>query len=340
MKTRIYTKGDYLARIISSLQRAQPGDRVLLATMDFDVNYKIYDQLLDALTRAAQRSVDVAFVVDAYTFLNSIILTSKARAKRQRNLRWIKALEAAGVHVTICNQPKLPITIPFMGRSHIKCFIINDVVYLGGCNFNNPLALDSMLEFQSKEAADWICAQFKMIAQTGSTQKAFNGQDLACVLPFGGKIIIDAGKRGQSTILDTAYQLIDTAKTNVTMTCQFFPGESTAHHLTQALLHKCHIMLYYSHPAAHGGSAFVQTIYNQLQRLRFPKQLLSGRLKRQAPVLHAKMLCSEQSAMIGSHNYVWQGVKFGTTEIAFVTQSPEIIKQIENSIHELVAPYR
>ena len=38
-----------------------------------------------------------------------------------------------------------------------------------------------------------------------------------------------------------------------------------------------------------------------------------------APKLHAKVLVSERCAIIGSHNYVWQGVRFGTAEIAFIT---------------------
>jgi|GEM_PF-4937906 len=56
--------------------------------------------------------------------------------------------------VTICNQPILPLSFPFMGRSHLKYCIINDAAYLGGCNLDNPSLLDSMLEIHSGELAD------------------------------------------------------------------------------------------------------------------------------------------------------------------------------------------
>lgn len=340
MKTRIYTKIDYLNSLIANIQATKPGDTILLATMDFDVQFPVYDQLLSALTEASQRSVNVTFIVDAYKFLNGPILPPKARVKRHKNLQWLTLLKEAGVQVTICNQPILPLSFPFMGRSHLKCCIINDAAYLGGCNLDNPSLIDSMLEIHSRELADWLFAQFMLIVHSGSTQKAFRGKDITLTLSSGDKIIIDAGRRNQSSILEAAHALIDAANDYVWAACYYFPGGNTGFHLKKAVLRKCNVMLYYSNPKAHKNFGSVQRLYVWTQRLKLPSELFRGQLRPEAPMLHAKMLSSGHLAMIGSHNYVWQGVKFGTTEIAFVTQSPEIIKQIENSIHELVAPYR
>ena len=55
----------------------------------------------------------------------------------------------------------------------------------------------------------------------------FKYKDLAHQLPSGDTILIDAGKRRQSSILAVALNLIDTAKAKILMTCQFFPGGPT-----------------------------------------------------------------------------------------------------------------
>ena len=338
MKTRIHNKSEYLSNLINKIERVKSGGRVLLATMDFDAQHSTYSRLLTALVRASEREVTVIFIVDAYSFLYG--QTSRQKNKRAQNKAWLGALKKSGAIVTICNKPKFPVTIPFMGRSHIKCAVVDDVVYLGGCNLDNPSLLDSMLEIHSRELADWLFAQFMLIVDSGSTQKAFRGKDITLTLSSGDKIIIDAGRRNQSSILEAAHALIDAANDYVWAACYYFPGGNTGFHLKKAVLRKCNVMLYYSNPKAHKNFGLVQRLYVWTQRLKLPSELFRGQLRSEAPMLHAKMLSSGHLAMIGSHNYVWQGVKFGTTEIAFVTQSPEIIKQIENSIHELVAPYR
>lgn len=334
MKTRIYNKSEYLSNLINKIEHVKSGGRVLLATMDFDAQHSTYSRLLTALVRASEREVTVIFIVDAYSFLYG--QTSRQKNKRAQNKAWLGALKKSGAIVTICNKPKFPVTIPFMGRSHIKCAVVDDVVYLGGCNLNNPNELDLMLELTCKDAAGWVYAQMLLVAETCSTETAFKYKDLAHQLPSGDTILIDAGKRRQSSILAVALNLIDTAKAKILITCQFFPGGPTGKGLKGALQRNCKVKLYYSQPAAHGGSAYLQHLYNWVQKRLLPEELFSRSMSSVAPKLHAKVLVSERCAIIGSHNYVWQGVCFGTAEIAFITTNSQVITQLDAAVEDLV----
>jgi hypothetical protein len=55
------------------------------------------------------------------------------------------------------------------------------------------------------------------------------------------------------------------------------------------------------------------------------------------PRLHAKLLATEQGAMIGSHNYVVQGVTLGTAEAAILRNDPQFSKQAIGVFRERLA---
>jgi hypothetical protein len=45
------------------------------------------------------------------------------------------------------------------------------------------------------------------------------------------------------------------------------------------------------------------------------------------PHIHAKLIATERAAMIGSHNYVVQGVSLGTAEAAILRNDPQFSEQ-------------
>jgi len=129
--------------------------------------------------------------------------------------------------------------------------------------------------------------------------------------------------RGQSLIYDEALNMIDSAKEWIYVTCQYFPGGPTAKHLAAAQKRGVRIQIDFSHPHTHNSAAAVHHMHQLAQRARgLPRNFFAGRLDKHVPKLHAKVLATEQGAMLGSHNYVVQGVQFGTAEIALQSFDP------------------
>lgn len=333
MDFTFYNRADYVRQVRDEILQTGKGDRVLVATMTIDAGEPGVHALLEALIRAAQQGASVTLLVDAYNFLSSpnklpgplwyhSSLPDRLAEPFRRDYRGLEAVAAAGANVVLTNQPHRRFSFIPGGRSHIKCAVVNDKLYIGGCNLNSVKTIDVMTAWQDTQAADWMYDKLSRMADTGSSQAAFGGEDQ--VLPIGAdsQLLIDAGTPGQSTILREAYHLIDNAEESLFMTCQYFPGGSTARHLAAAYKRGVRIHLAYSHPSVHGIEAPGHFIYAVRERTRVPQALFTHRLKKGLPKLHAKVLCSEKAAMIGSHNYVSQGVRFGTAEVALQVRTP------------------
>src|SRR6476659_4027194 len=59
----------YITALTRAVRQAKAGERVFVATMAFDPNVPIVDNLITALRRAATRGVIVTVIVDAINFL-------------------------------------------------------------------------------------------------------------------------------------------------------------------------------------------------------------------------------------------------------------------------------
>ena len=142
------------------------------------------------------------------------------------------------------------------------------------------------------------------------------GQDQEFVLDNKTRIIIDAGVPKQSAIYDEALGMIDNAQEWLVLTSQYFaPGVGTQA-LARALARGVKITYYYSHYSMHGPlEGPIHGVAQWGLKQRLPAALFEKRLPRGVH-LHAKLLATEQGAMIGSHNYGDLGVQLGTAEIA------------------------
>jgi len=187
-------------------------------------------------------------------------------------------------------------------------------------------------------AADWLYNWLVKLTSTESTTETFHGQDQLFTIRDGMQILIDAGVPKQSIIYDHAMELIDSAEKSIFFTCQYFPGGRTAQHLLAAHKRGVKVRIVYSHPHAHGQKAPMHHLYNLNERLRLPAEFFSERRPKYAPLLHAKVIATDKGAIVGSNNYVTQGVWLGTAEIALEYNDPEFSKQLiscmENQIQE------
>ena len=102
-----------------------------------------------------------------------------------------------------------------------------------------------------------------------------------------------------------------------------FPGKATAEHVVAAQKRGVKVTLYFD-PIKSRAPVLrpPHHLAEQLERKKYPAELFQHRLPPGLPRLHAKLLATEQAAMIGSHNYVVQGVAYGTAETAILRKDP------------------
>ena len=151
---------------------------------------------------------------------------------------------------------------------------------------------------------------------------------------------MDAGVKKKSLIYQKAMEVIDEAQESIYMFCQFFPYGETAKHLAAAHRRGCDITLVFNHPAKHGrlhspGHHFVII----KEKATAPRTFFEGRLPKNLPFLHAKLIASEKAAIMGSHNFVNAGVNLGTAELALLNRTPSFAKKAVSCINKQIERY-
>jgi phosphatidylserine/phosphatidylglycerophosphate/cardiolipin synthase-like enzyme len=329
------SRTEYFQQLTKDIESCRRGDRVALATMSYDPDEPLVFQLMRSLTAAAERGVVINLVVDAFSFLINGKTAAPGplwfrgqmprliREPFRTRLMTLQRLSDAGGRYVISNAPMRRFSLPHAGRSHIKTAVVNDRIFIGGHNLSQVDEIDVMTCWQEPDAADWIHATVEQIVDAGSTGAVFGGTDRECRLGPGRSLLLDAGIPGQSLILDEAMKFIDEAQECIFLSCQFFPGGRTAQRLLQAHRRGVRVRILYSHPRVHGIEAPAHRLHLFYERTRLPRSFFANQMPKHAHKVHAKLLVTEQGAMLGSHNYVTQGVRLGTAEIALQLRGPE-----------------
>jgi phosphatidylserine/phosphatidylglycerophosphate/cardiolipin synthase-like enzyme len=338
-KFTFYSSAEYRATLLDCIKQAKAGSRLLVTTMSFNPSEPPVGKIMQALASAAERKVKTTLIVDAHVFLIKRNMLSnspgplwyaKKLPKRLRQpyecrLRTLQQLnkQPEGEYA-IVNSPTRRFSLPVAGRSHIKLVIVDDVIFLGGCNLQGTKFIDMMVSWRDKPLADWLYVLFTKVKNDKHVLLTLNGQDISKKVDDDTTLLIDAGLRNQSIILRSAIELIDAAQEWILMTCQWFPNSVTAEALKRAHQRGVKVELIFSHPSMHGPIGIVVGRANILrQRLRIPADLFEGMIAKENTMLHAKLLATDAGTMLGSHNYVRTGVSLGTAEIALLGRSPE-----------------
>ena len=345
-----YTSEEYWTEILEQFARASEGDRIAMIVMGFDPLEPPVEQVSRALIEAVKRGVRVSLVVDAYTFLlnpkaerpgplwfqSDLRYVSRSFKPQARVLEIINSLPHG--QATVINKPGRRFPNPVAGRNHIKYTIINDRVYVGGCNLYHTHWLDLMVGWEDKVTADYLYDIILNLHRTQSTKSLFAGQDQEIALDADTALYIDSGKKNQSLIFRKALELIDSAEKSLIITCQFFPNSITARHLAAAHHRGVDVEIIYAHPAKQGHfGGLGQQVSILRERARTPAVLFQKMLPKNGPALHAKLIATEKGAIIGSHNYVRAGVALGTAEIALLRYDPTFAKNAVSALkRELV----
>ncbi|MGH7195647.1 MAG: phospholipase D-like domain-containing protein [Candidatus Saccharimonadales bacterium] len=330
-------RAEYFAELAENISRLKSGGRATVATMAFMPDEPAVAKILRELCVAAKRGVAASLAVDAQIFLINDkkipgpLFYFKELPKVmpptfKRKLKVIKDLRAAGVKVAVTNKPARPLVNPFSGRSHIKLAVINDLVYVGGCNLTHSEDIDLMVRLSDAKIADWLYDFEQGLDEQPSRKGVMGGQDVTLDIDNQTKILIDAGVRRQSIIYENALRLIDEAEKSLIITCQFFPNSMTAKRLLAAHRRGVKVQIYYNHPSQHGLHRPLHRLVVMPEKLRMPPEFFENELPKGANYLHAKLLASEKEAMVGSHNYLRAGVNFGTAETALLSRDPQFAR--------------
>lgn len=345
-KFRFYTTREYFDELIVGIRAAKRGDRVLLMTMTFDPLEETIAVLCRELIRAASRGVTVILAVDAHSFLvdknhfPGPLMPRRSLPKKlpsyfQNKLRVLDTLASYPTgRGVILNTPRNGFSLPIAGRSHIKIGIINNRVFIGGCNLQAASSVDMMTGWESRETADIMYLTMREIIDGKRVSTALAQTDRGLALTGSSRVLIDSGVRGQSLIFKEAMQLIDSAADWLVITCQFFPNSVTARHLLKAVERGVRIEVIFSHPKHHGLiGGLGQQVSILRERARLPKLLFQHALTRTDPLLHAKLIACDAGMMIGSHNYVRAGVMLGTAEIALKSADEKLAREAVKTLH-------
>lgn len=344
----LYDRTGYFADLTLRLDSLGRGDRADLATMSFDAANPALRPLIESLQAAAARGVRVQFLVDAFNFLKADdgsfgplfygtkLIPETLRGPYAKQFAVLETLREAGVAVTVLNRPRRRFSLPFAGRSHMKFAILNDRLYLGGCNLDYPTHADAMIAWHDQAAADWLHQQATALCSAGTVTKALGDFDLYQQLSPTESIIIDVGKRGQSAILDEAIGLIDQARKHLYLTSQYFPSSATGKHIHAAMKRGVKVELLYNHVSNAFPPRLPLKLNVWVQKHRLPEQMFENELPRDHPYLHAKILATEQGMLFGSHNYVKPGVTLGTAEIALLSREPATAKALVTTFQKHV----
>jgi phosphatidylserine/phosphatidylglycerophosphate/cardiolipin synthase-like enzyme len=332
---------EYLARLTNDISQTQPGDRVLLATMAYNPAIPAIERLTHELCQAAKRHVDVKLSIDAYNFLVSdrkpfgpLVYRKQLPVPLPKHLapldKALTALRQAGADVVVTNMPTRAWTMPFAGRSHAKISIVNDTVYLGSNNLEKPF-LEAVASWQDSGDAAWLYNLFGQRFLQSQTRLALGDEDLRHRISSSEEILFDVGVPKQSRIYDQALALIDRAQQWLFISCQYFPNSTTAQHLKRAHQRGVTVIPMFNHYKQHSGPhRLLQEGVTRREQLRMPPAFFDFQLPTDRPYLHAKILASEQEALLGSHNFIPAGVNFGTAEIAIHSTAPNFGKAAAN----------
>lgn len=333
------SKREYFMELTKRIAATKKGDRLLLVTHDFRPAEPLVADLMEAVAAAAARGVQVSFALDERTYpvMQRVPISKNASTLIKATNETLATLKAAGAAYAVTNKTFHRLINRFSGRAHIKVVIINDIIYIGGCNLTNAQQIDFMIRWQDEATADWLYNMMSQMIAAGSSQAAFNGNDYSFAVDESTTLLLDSGKPHQSIIFDHALQLIDNAKQWLILTCQYYPISTTGKHLHAAHQRGVNVDIYFNHPSVHQPGFNVMIHYAVLrERARYPKALFDKRLHKQMPYLHAKLLVSEQSTMIGSHNYVTVGVNFGTAELSLLRHDPAFSVRAKDFFETLV----
>ena len=326
-----YSTQDYFKHLADSISKTVKGDRVILTAMTFEPDDPLMAELMRQLISAAKRGVMATVIIDCYTFTSNgisklipLVFSTRQNHNNSPIVKSLEELKSSGGRYAVINKPNNPFSLIYSGRFHAKLTIINNQVYVGGCNLSDTERIDMMVGWENESISDKLVQICDKIIKQNYRQTAFDGKDLEIELSNDSSLIFDVGIKDQSAIIAKAFEIIDEAEQSIFFACQYYPNSLTTKHLIKAAMRGVEVTILFNHPSQHSfPNSLIHRLVMQKQSWLSPSNLKLIKLPRTEHYMHAKLIATEKSAIMGSHNYIVAGVNFGTSEIAIFNNSPD-----------------
>lgn len=336
----LLSKNDYFEDLISEVQKLKKGDSLYLMTMAIDSSSNLVSKLFSEIEKSLDRGSHISILIDAYEYIISnqkrglgpLFYSNKLNGRLSGHFytvlnNRIESLKQAGAKVEIINKPRHVISSPIRHRSHIKLAVLDSLTYVGGVNLVDDGHEDYMVKINNKDLSLDLQSVLDKVNITKNVRQALNSNFR--LNNKSDQIVIDQGRSNDSVILDQAIDIINRAQKDIIFTCQFFPDRVILLPLKNAARRGVKTKIIFNHHSKHFFPlSFVQFLMLLTTKLFLPKNLELIRRSRSEKFLHAKILLTEQSIIIGSHNMVGAGVKYGTAEIALISTDKNLIKKV------------
>ena len=342
---------EFIAELVSSVDNAK--DRVWLEFMQFESG-ELTSQLVDALVRAKERSVDVRFHLDPYAkYLTRVgnrdvwrysqILRNPEeplsgldeRTLKQRN-RFMteydfEKLQSAGILEFQKKSGRLKY-VPFWGGgNHRKFAVVDDVGWLGTTELTDSDVSgmsNFMLRIESKELIGELSNVFSFPPVDDAIIKR-----LSVVNPkvIDWELLVDSGKPNESVIYKRALDMIESAESSIEYVTQYWPEGLLKQRLIARARDGVKVKItmqahgdhrIWRYPFKLGFQNFMREIGNSGLNLEFPSH-----------PTHAKgLIIDGKAALFGSNNLFEPSIKTGVKELSIYTENPQLVRQIEERI--------
>lgn len=283
------------------------------------------DELIDALAEAARRGVHVSVAADVFTFgeIGGHFIPQRYYTERSRHTtKMAKELESAGVEFQWLGRFS---SLPFIGRTHSKCLLVDNHVYsFGGVNLHdkNLGYKDYMFYCEDAQLASQMRDELVRIIKSDGKPFSYRSNTFS----FGEKstVLFDSGLQGRSIIYRRACKLAAQSK-KVVFVSQYSPTGKLG-----KIMRATKSTAYYNTPE--NASSWNSLI------IRFGSWInQQNNSYQQDTYIHAKFMIftlqdGSKVAMTGSHNFIPGTVLMGTREIALETTDKHVIKQLEKFI--------
>ncbi len=325
----LLTSREYVKDVTSEIKKARKRAYSLTLVITKDSETK---ELIEAIKKGAKRGLETNITIDAFTY--SELSGAFSPRKKQKTpsvvtTKMLSGLASAGAKTHVLHDG-LPTLNPFSGVTHIKWFVVDDIVYcFGGVNlYKKGIGhTDYMFKTHNKELADILIKEQKKIIECDKKGVCYDG--LKAALPFGD-VLIDSGKKQDSPIYDQACKLAEQSK-EILFVSQYCPTGKLVKYLKNTPS-----KIYFNPPR-------IATDINS--KLLIKSSMLRTGLKtiyKKDTYIHAKFVIftlkdGTKIALAGSHNFAYSGVKLGTKEVALKTINPEIISQLESFYKKYIA---
>ncbi len=317
---KLLSPHEYIDEATKSIQQAKQHIAFVSMMVTDD---KRTENFIDALAEAAKRGVKVEVAADIFTFgeLSGHLRPMRYYSKSSKLTKGMaKKLHKAGASFTWVGRFS---ALPFTGRNHMKCLVVDDTVFsFGGVNMDADSLenTDYMFMVGDTQLALELRDDISRIIKADSRHFSYRSHEFS----FGkqSKVLVDGGLQGDSIIYRRACQLAKEAD-EILFVSQYCPTSKLSR-----LMKQKKTRLYFNAPNR------ANTKLNHA--IIGVNMFFSGNnsLYERKTYLHAKFMIftmpgGKKVAITGSHNFTYIGALFGTREIALETEDTKIIKQLE-----------